>query len=93
MDFKESFKWYQKAGDQGLSGAQFQLGYMYAKGKGVLRDDVAAYAWWKISEANGLAVAKKNLDILKRRMSPFQIAKTQKLSKEMIKKNPKLLNK
>ena len=34
-NYAEAVKWYRKAADQGLSDAQFRLGYCYAKGEGV----------------------------------------------------------
>ena len=37
-DYAEAVKWYRKAAEQGLALAQFNLGVMYEKGKGVLQD-------------------------------------------------------
>ena len=92
QDFKEAVKWYQKAADQGLAKAQSNLGVMYEKGQGVQKDATIAYAWWNIATANGNATAKKNKGIGAKRMTANQIAEGQKLSKEMINKNPKLIN-
>ena len=77
--------------EQGLASAQYNLGLMYDNGEGVLEDDVTAYAWYNIAAANGGALAKKNKGIIAKEMTPDQIAKAQELSKEMVKKNPKLL--
>ena len=64
----------------------------YYSGQGVLEDYVTSYAWWNIAAANGHAGAKKTKPIVVKNMTPEQIAKAQELAKEMVKKNPKLLN-
>ena len=92
-DDKEAVKWYRKAAEQGDADAQFSLGAMYDDGEGVLEDFVQAYAWWNIAAANGEADAKKNEGILAGKMTPAQIAKAEALAKEMIEKNPKLIQK
>ncbi|MEC8928028.1 MAG: hypothetical protein VX705_02335, partial [Verrucomicrobiota bacterium] len=73
--------------------AQFNLGVMYYKGEGVLQDYATAYAWWNIAAANGDEDAKKNKGIVAKKMTTEQIAEAEALVKEMLKKNPKLLNK
>ena len=93
QDFKEAVKWYQKAADQGYAIAQYVLGFMYANGQGVERNFVNGYAWWNIAASNGEQNAKKGLPQLVKLMIPAQIAKAEELVKEMVKKNPKLLNK
>ena len=92
-DDKEAVKWYRKAAEQGDAGAQTSLGAMYYNGGGILEDYETAYAWFNIAAANGDEYAKRNKLIVTKKMTPEQIAKAQELSREMIKKNPKLLNK
>ena len=77
--------------EQGDATAQLNLGVQYVDGNGVPQDYVTAYAWWDIAQANGGADAKKGKDIIAREMTADQIAEGQKLSREMLKKNPKLL--
>jgi len=93
QDFKKALKWYQKAADQGNAMAQINLGFMYANGQGVEQNYVTAYAWWNIAATNGNQNAKKGLPQVAKKMTPDQIAKAEELVKEMVKKNPKLLNK
>jgi len=93
QDFKEALKWWQKAADQGQVYAQCNLGMMYERGEGVMEDHVTAYAWWNIAAANGDKDAKGNKGLIAKKMTPAQIAKAEALVKEMIKKNPKLINK
>tara|TARA_B100000959_G_scaffold200082_1_gene209373 strand:- start:106 stop:396 length:291 start_codon:yes stop_codon:yes gene_type:complete len=92
-DVKEALKWCRKAAEQGHADAQGGLGMMYKDGKGVEQDYVTAHMWFNIAAANGAEYSKKEKDLLAKKMTPEQIAKAEALSKEMIKKNPKLLNK
>ena len=92
-DDKEAVKWYRKAAEQGNHVAQANLGVMHYEGDGVPEDFAIAYAWLNIAAANGIANAKTNKGIIAKLMTPDQIAEGQKLTREMIKKNPKLLNK
>ena len=66
---------------------------MYQKGKGVEQNNVIAYAWYNIAATNGDQNAKNNKSIVAKKMTPAQIAEAKELVKEMVKKNPKLLNK
>jgi len=77
--------------EKGDAGAQNELGAVYNFGNGVLEDDVTAYAWYNIAAANGIVDAKEAKDSLAKTMAPESIIKAQELSKEMVKKNPKLL--
>jgi TPR repeat protein len=91
QDFKEAVKWYQKAADQGDVDAQFNLGVMYAEGEGVEQDYVTAYTWYNIAAAKGDTQAATWKDNTAKQLTPDQIAKAEELVKEMIKKNPKLM--
>ena len=93
-DIKEAVKWYRKAAAQGDAQAQGGLGVMYGLGLGVLQDYVTAYAWANIATANGNEFTPKfKSENLEKNMTADQIAKAEQLSGEMVKKNPKLLNK
>ena len=92
-DDKEAVKWFRKVAERGYAKAQSNLGLMYGFGNGVLLDYVASYAWVKIAGANGYDVKKFKSEVLEKKMTPEQITKAQELAKEMVKKNPKLLNK
>ena len=94
QNFKEAVKWWKKAADQGDAAAQTSLGLMYGKGQGVKQNGVTAYAWASIASTNGQNIASRfKSEFLKPKMTPAQIAKAEELVKEMVKKNPKLLNK
>jgi len=81
-DAVAAVSWYRKAGDQGLAEAQANLGTMYATGDGVPKDFVMAYMWCNLAAAQGDGIAKTNRDALGGDMTPAQIAKAQKLSRE-----------
>jgi hypothetical protein len=93
QDYKEAIKWYRKSAEQGVPYAQYNLGWMYKRGEGVMEDYVTAYAWFNIAAANGHYTAKPTKVIVAKEMTADQIAKAEELVKEMVKKNPKLLQK
>jgi hypothetical protein len=57
----------------------------------VPKDIVTAYAWWDISAANGQEKAKKFKDLAAKEFTVEEISKADALVKEMVKKNPKLI--
>jgi len=87
-DDKEAVKWYRKAAEQGFADAQSLLAESYLKGEGVPQDYVTAYAWVMIAGGN-----ERSKDRVAEEVIADLIVKADALSKEMIKKNPKLLNK
>jgi TPR repeat protein len=54
---------------------------MYEEGKGVTRDYVQAYMWFKLVGPAD-SVAAKNRDRVAAKMTPTQIAEAQKLARE-----------
>ena len=92
-DYDKAASWYKLAADKGDAYALTNLGVMYVTGQGVEQNNVTAYAWWNIATTNGNQKVKKGLSQLAEKMTPAQIAKAEELVKEMVEKNPKLLNK
>ena len=90
---KERFEKKKAAAEKGDARAQASLGQLYSLGIGVEKDNVTAYAWWNIAEANGYEDAKKREETLAKKMTAEGITKAEALVKEMIKKNPKLIQK
>jgi len=93
QDFKEGAKWFRKAADQGNALAQANLGVMYGEGQWVEKNCVIAYAQSRIATANGVEIAKETTSIIAKEMTPAQIAEAGELVKEMVEKNPNLINK
>ncbi|MED5579516.1 MAG: tetratricopeptide repeat protein, partial [Nitrospinota bacterium] len=60
-DYKEAVKWYTKAANQGYASAQYNLGWMYAKGYGVLKDYKEAVKWYTKAANQGVAKVQSNL--------------------------------
>ena len=74
---------------QGDVHAQFNLGYMYGEGLGVIRDSVEAYAWFNVAAAQGHRIARLTGGGYKEKMTPYQLEKAQELSKLYCKKHVK----
>jgi hypothetical protein len=70
-------KWYLKAAEQGSIRAHSILGYCYANGKGVAKDEVEAYARYC------LAGNISGINRLKEKFTWYQLAKGQKRTKEL----------
>ena len=70
--------------DQGDAVSQNVIGNCYATGEGVVKDDVEAYAYWKLAaEVN--EGARKNLTDFELKLSAEQISLGQKRAKELLK--------
>jgi TPR repeat protein len=91
QDDAEAMKWALRAAEQNDAFGQFLVGAMYAEGRGARKDRVQAYKYFNLVAAHadaGLAVgalaagARKTRDQVDSMMTPEQIAKAQKLSRE-----------
>lgn len=51
---------YEKSAKQDFNEAQYYLGVMYDKGRGVDNDDLKARAWYKVAATNGHSIAQFN---------------------------------
>ena len=60
-EYAEAVKWYRRAAEQGLASAQYALGWMYYKGRGVPQDDAEEAKWYRRAAEQGLAIAQYNL--------------------------------
>lgn len=49
----EAFKWYLTAADNGHVSFMFEVGKMFADGKGTERDDKKAFHWFERAAENG----------------------------------------
>ena len=77
-DDAEAVRWYRLAADQGLAGAQHNLGLMYYNGEGVLQDNVTAHMWFNIAGANGAEDGRDNREKIEWKMTPADISEAQK---------------
>ena len=61
MDFGKAAEIWQPLAETGDPTAQYLLGNLYADGKGVARDDAAAFKWFRLAADQGNAAAQYNV--------------------------------
>lgn len=61
QDYAKAAKWYQKAAEQGLELAQYNLAACYEEGRGVKKNRIKALQWYKKAAASGLWEAKRSV--------------------------------
>jgi hypothetical protein len=64
QDYKQAFKWYMKAAEQGYASAQYNLGSMYNNGQGTPQDYKQAIKWYTKAAEQGDASAQYNLGLM-----------------------------
>ncbi|MDE2958102.1 MAG: tetratricopeptide repeat protein [Bacteroidota bacterium] len=64
QDQQEAAKWVRLAAEQGIAWAQYNLGVMYANGRGVSRDEREAWVWFRRSADQGHSKAQFNLAVM-----------------------------
>jgi len=80
QDLDEALIWHCRAAEQGDTLAQNHLGTMLALGTGVAKDLVQTCRWFAISAAAGNETGAKKRDSLMQRLSPEQIAESERLA-------------
>ncbi len=65
-DYPTAFAGFKKLAEQGRADAQGFLGWMYANGQGVTKDDQQAVAWFRKAAEQGHADAQHNLGVMYR---------------------------
>ena len=60
-DFATALGEWRPLAEQGVADAQYNLGVMYDKGKGVPENDKTALKWYRLAAKQGLADAQYNL--------------------------------
>ena len=78
----KAVEWFGKAADAGHPTAQLNFGTMYSKGDGVPKDLVQAYKWANLAASAKEAGAADFRASLAAMMTPDQIARAEKLSRE-----------
>lgn len=79
-DYSSAFKWYTQSAENGYRRAQHQLGAMYARGTGVTRNYIKAYAWCKVSALQHSRRAIRKLKKIEPYLSAEQTSCAKKLS-------------
>ena len=78
----EGLKWILLAANQGLDGAQCDLGYFCEKGYGVKQDYVEAYKWYKLGTRKSGLLGSMKLDPLILKLSQEQIQEGERRAKD-----------
>ena len=91
QDYEQAVKWFTKAAEQGDANAQSILGRFYAGGIGVPQDYIRAHMWCNIAAANGDEEGREKRDALAKEMTSDQLAEAQKMAREMVEANPKVM--
>ncbi len=89
-NYAEALKWYIKAANLGNATLEdrplYELGVMYRDGEGVGQDYIQAYMWLNLAVAHNKLPKYMNdaetRDRLEKKMTPDQISKAQRLSRE-----------
>ena len=69
------------AAGQGHAAAQFNLGLLYANGRGVEQDNVQAHMWFNLAAAGSEPAAQRERDLVAKKMTRFQIAEAIRLAR------------
>ncbi len=81
-DYETALKEFRPLAEQGHRDAQLNLGNMYGKGQGVPQDYIQAYMWASLAAAQGDEDAVEGLEMIKKEMTPAQLAEAQRLARE-----------
>jgi len=77
-DAAASLGWFRRAAEQGYVKAQSRLGQRLAHAEQARRNDQEAYLWSALAARKGASDAAGQLQMLKARMSPEQIAEAER---------------
>ncbi len=78
-DFAKAGVWFRKAAELGLADSQFNLAILHDRGLGVAKDSSKAYFWFQIAANQGDADARARAEVIEKRMSADEIARTKLL--------------
>ena len=79
-NYARAYQEYKSSAEAGNSLAQFMMGRLYAEGRGVVRDDVAAYMWFDLSASNGNTRAIAARDAVAAQLDAAEIDRAQDLA-------------
>ena len=88
-DYATTLRSWKPLAEQGDADAQYNLGVMYATGKGVKQDNIYAHMWWNIAASQENKDAIENRDIVAQEMTPSQLETAQRLARECVRKKYK----
>lgn len=77
--FKQAAEVWTPVAKKGDASAQYYLGQMYYKGKGVTKDLTQAYAWLSLAARNGMDLAVELMDDVAEDMNEADLVKARKM--------------
>ena len=83
LDFEET----KALAEQGIAGAQYKLGLIYANGDGVQQDYSHAHMWLNIAALQSYAYAAVDRDVAAGLMMPDQIAEARAMARRCVASN------
>ena len=92
QNYKQAANFYKLAAEQGDTSSQINLGVFYEHGRGVSKNIILAHMWFNIASINGDVDAKKNREIVQKKMKINHIEEAQDLAKICLQKNLKNCN-
>ncbi len=81
-DYDTALKEFRPLAERGKAVAQWSLGIMYERGRGVPQDYVQAYRWYTLAANQGDDLACKFKDHLEKSMTLGHLAAAQRLARE-----------
>ncbi|NIR57761.1 MAG: hypothetical protein GWM98_29065 [Nitrospinaceae bacterium] len=85
-NLERSLVWTRRAADQGVAGAQMNLGWSYMTGNLVEQDLVQAHLWFARAVQNGIPAGRTMMEEVEKHMTPDQVARARKLAQDEQKK-------
>ena len=76
-NYNRAYEEFKQSADTGNSLAQFMMGRLYAEGRGVIEDKVAAYMWYDLAASNGNTRAIAARDAIAAQLSSSEIDRAQ----------------
>jgi TPR repeat protein len=79
-DYLPAIRLFRPLAEAGNPTAQNQIGVMYRKGEGVIRNPARAFMWFSLAAKRGDAKAKAGLRGVSRTMTPDEISQAQQMA-------------
>lgn len=88
VDKNAGLKEIRAAAQQGDAEAQLELGILYEFGYGMANNQIAALAWYNLAARQGHPKAAARAELLKKRLSPGDVAKADSMGAKLLGKQP-----
>ena len=88
-DYATALKVIKPLAEQGYPEPQYNLGWIYRKGHGVIQNFTRAHMWYNLSASQRYKGAKKKRDKVAKKMTSSQIENAQMLASECVAKDYK----